>query len=77
MERIKLIWDFRSVDGLKISEHHVKHLNEYIEKEAIPNTSSGSEKISENHYIAFLETDKSMMIKLRDALKPHRGEKLI
>jgi hypothetical protein len=74
MERIKLIWDFRSPDAEKIASHHVKHLLEYISSKELANTSASHEKISELFWIAFIETDKVNMIDLRDNLKPHRGE---
>jgi len=74
MQRIKLIWDFRNNEAEKIAAHHVKHLNEYIVSENIKDTSAGFELITPNYYIAYLITDKSNMITLRDALKPHRGE---
>ena len=74
MERIKLIWDFRNIEAEKIAEHHVKHLEENIISKEIKNTSAHYEMITPNFWIAFLKTDKSMMIELRDALKPHRGE---
>ena len=74
MQRIKLIWDFRNTEAEKIAEHHVKHLNEYIASQKLEDTSSGFELVAPNYYIAYLLTDKSNMITLRDALKPHRGE---
>jgi hypothetical protein len=74
MQRIKLIWDFRSVDAETIANHHVNHLQEYIESKQLKNTLAGFEMKVENHWIAYLATDKSLMIELRDALKPHRGE---
>lgn len=73
---IKLIWDFRSVDGEKIAEHHVKHLNEYILSNNISNTEAEYSQVSTNHWIAYITTPKSNMIQLRDALKPQRGEVL-
>ena len=76
MERIKLIWDFRSPDAEKIASHHVKHLLEYISSKEIKSSTASHEIISEKHWIAFIETDKSNMIELRDNLKPHRGETL-
>lgn len=73
---IKLIWDFRSIDGEKIAEHHVKHLNEYIQANKITNSKAEHSLISPNHWIAFITTPKTNMIQLRDALKPQRGEVL-
>ena len=74
MERIKLIWDFRSQDAEKIASHHVKHLVEYITSKSIIDTNASFEKINDMHWTAFIETDKVNMIELRDNLKPHRGE---
>jgi hypothetical protein len=73
MERIKLIWDFRSPDAQIISSHHVKHLLEYISSKEMANTTASYEKISDMFWIAFIETDKANMTELRDNLKPHRG----
>ncbi len=74
MARIKLIWDFRNKDAEQIATHHVKHLEEYLSTKKIENSNAGVEMISEDHWIGFIETDKSRMIELRDALKPQRGQ---
>lgn len=74
MEMIKLIWDFRSLDGEKIAEHHVKHLSEYIKNKNLDNTSADFTQISDLHWVAYITTAKINMIQLRDDLKPHRGE---
>lgn len=71
--RIKLIWDFRGPDAMKIAEHHIIHLHEFAEKEALNNPLTGIESISDMHFVAYLVVDKSVMIAVRDALKPHRG----
>ena len=31
MRNLKLIWDFKGPDALKIAQHHEIHLKEYIE----------------------------------------------
>ncbi|NCT17600.1 MAG: hypothetical protein COZ75_00720 [Flavobacteriaceae bacterium CG_4_8_14_3_um_filter_34_10] len=72
-ERIKLIWDFRGPDAMKIAKHHAIHLHEFAEKEALNNPLTGVESISKMHFVAYLVVDKSVMIAVRDALKPHRG----
>jgi len=74
MEKIKLIWDFRSADALKIAEHHVKHINEFLKKESHTNEETGISPISELYCTAFLITTKDKMVLFRDKLKPHRGE---
>lgn len=75
MERqIKLIWDFRGTDALKTAEHQEIHLKEFIQIEQLPITITGFESKTEFHAIAFIVVNDDLMRKLRDVLKPHRGE---
>jgi hypothetical protein len=74
MELIKLIWDFRGPNASNIAEHHAKHLNEYIQSEKIPNSTTGTEAHSEMYHSAFMITERSRMQELRERLKPHRGQ---
>ncbi len=76
MERqIKLIWDFRGIDALKTAEHQEIHLKDFIQTEGLPITTiSGFEQINEFHAIAFIVVNDELMRKVRDVLKPHRGE---
>lgn len=74
MRKLKLIWDFRGPDALKIAEHHEKHLKEFI---VIQNTSlniTGFEQLNDMHSIAFMVVEENEMKPIRDALKPHRGQ---
>lgn len=72
--QIKLIWDFRGPAAAKTAEHHEIHLKEYITAEQLPVTITGFEVYGEFQAIAFMVVPESLMIQLRDALKPHRGE---
>jgi hypothetical protein len=72
--KIKLIWDFRGPAAAKTAEHHEKHLKEFIAMEAIDLNITGFQHINDMHSFAFMVTEESNMITLRDALKPHRGE---
>ena len=74
-ERIKLVWDFRGPDAEHFATHHEIHLKEYALAEQLQNTATESEELTEMHWIASLTVDRSDMIKVRDALKPHRGLK--
>lgn len=74
MTKLKLIWDFRGPDALKIAEHHVVHLKEYISMQKLELNITGFEQISELHAIAFMVVEESEMRPIRDALKPHRGQ---
>lgn len=72
-EKIKLIWDFRGQDALKIAQHHEIHLKEYIKKENLNLNITGFEPKNELHAIAFMVVTRTNMIVVRDALKPHRA----
>ncbi len=71
---IKLLWDFRGPDASEIARHHAVHLSEFIKKEKLPIEVSGHRSLSEVHAVAYLVVEESMMIQIRDALRPHRGE---
>lgn len=72
--KIKLIWDFRGPVSSKTAEHHEIHLKEFIEAEKLPLNITGFEIYNEMHAIAFMVVTDDIMIPVRDALKPHRGE---
>lgn len=74
MRNLKLIWDFKGPDALKIAQHHEIHLKEYIQQERLPITITGTETINEIHCITFLVVSEDLMKPIRDALKPHRGQ---
>ncbi|MEP1487202.1 MAG: hypothetical protein ABJL44_05555 [Algibacter sp.] len=74
MRQLKLIWDFRGPDALKIAEHHEIHLKEYIQIEKIDLNITGFEALNDVHAIAFLVVNETDMKPIRDALKPHRGQ---
>ena len=72
--KIKLIWDFRGPNSLKIAEHHCIHLKEYAEMEKLHFYEIESTVISEMYTIAFIIIDEKDMDVSREALKPHRGQ---
>jgi len=72
--KIKLIWDFKGPDAQRIAEHHAKHLEEYVALERLELKTVGHLQLSEVHSYAFLVVPENQMIKMRDALKPHRAE---
>lgn len=71
---IKLIWDFKGDEAEKTAEHHTIHLKEFSIKEKLILSDVGVEKISEYHFIAFLNVMESEVYTVRDALIPHRAE---
>ena len=74
MKRIKLIWDFRGMDGHQTALHHEIHLNEFAEREELKNTKCGVEQINDIYSFAYMLVEENDMLKVRDALIPQRGE---
>jgi len=74
MRQLKLIWDFRGPDALKIAEHHEIHLKEFITIEKTNLNITGFNAITDLHAIAFMVVNEAEMKPIRDALKPHRGQ---
>ncbi len=72
--KIKLLWDFRGPDAREIARHHAIHLADFIKKEGLSLDISGHQDLSEMHSIAYMVVEEPMMIQIRDALLPHRGE---
>jgi len=72
--KIKLIWDFRSVDALQIATNHSQDVRNFALKNKIQSYDLGTAELSEYHCISFVVIDESNMILLRDALKPQRAE---
>ncbi|WP_375237908.1 hypothetical protein [Aurantibacter sp.] len=74
MKKIKLIWDFRGADALKIAEHHVIHLKEYITIKKTNINITGFTALTDHHAIAYMVVTELEMKLIRDTLKPHRGQ---
>lgn len=72
--RIKLLWDFRGPAAKETAKHHAIHLKDFVIKEALALDIVGSSDLNEFHSVAFMVVEESMMIQIRDALLPHRGE---
>ena len=74
MRKLKLIWDFRGPDALKIAEHHEVHLKQFITNQHFKITITGFEALNNMHAVAFMVVDEIDLQPIRDALKPHRGQ---
>ena len=72
-KKIKLIWQFSGMDALKIADHHLVHLNEYIFREGIDVIDRGTELINDFSSISFIIIDNSLVEKLRVTLKPNKA----
>jgi hypothetical protein len=73
MRKLKLIWDFRGPNALKIAEHHEIHLKEYIISQNLKSEITGFEALTNLHAVAFMVIEEQDLKPIREALKPHRG----
>lgn len=72
--QIKLLWDFFGPEARKTAEHHEQHLKEFAQRETLSLITSGIEQFAEEGFAAFMVVPESEMLRVRDALKPKRGE---
>ena len=72
-KKAQLIWNFNGQDGLKTAEHHLVHLKEFAQLEAVPILKSGINKTSPLSCEAFIVVEMEWVEKLRTQLKPNKG----
>ena len=77
MKKIKLIWDFRGINGQKTSIHQEKHLVEYFKLENKKLFKSGTETVSEIHSFAYTIINIDDLDEIKMRLKPHRAQNVI
>ena len=71
--RVKLVWKFFGVDSSRTAEHHLQHLNEYIQKEDIDVLERSTQLINDVSAISYIIVLDEFVEKLRRDLKPHQG----
>lgn len=72
-KKAQLIWNFNGQDGLKTAEHHLVHLKEFAQMEAVTILNSGINKTSPLSCEAFIVVEMKWVEKLRTQLKPNKG----
>ena len=72
-KKAQLIWIFNGQDGLKTAEHHLVHLKEFAQMEAVPILKSGINKSSPSSCEAYIIVEMEWVEKLRTQLKPNKG----
>lgn len=72
--KLKIIWDFRGINSLKIAEHHVIHLKEFARTEHLTIENICFKEVSDIHSIAYIITDEAVLHQIKHRLKPHRAE---
>lgn len=73
-QKLKLIWDFRGPEGERTARHHAIHLKEYMDRKGLELDIAGFQQLNEMHSIAYIVVYRSEMEKVRDSLKPQRGQ---
>ncbi len=74
MKKIKMIWDFRGPTAMQTAKHHEIHLTEYLQQKEIEYHLLKVHGLSEFKTEVWLVTDESFVVKIRQDLKPHRGQ---
>ena len=72
-KKAQLIWNFNGQDGLKTAEHHLVHLKEFAQMEAVPVLKSWVNKTSPLSCEAHIIVEMKWVEKLRTQLKPNKG----
>lgn len=72
-KKAQLIWNFNGQDGLKTAEHHLVHLKEFAQMEAVPILKYGVNKTSPLSCEAYIIVEMEWVEKLRTQLKPNKG----
>lgn len=72
-KKAQLIWNYNGQDGLKTAEHHLVHLKEFAQLEAVPILKSGINKTSPLSCEAYIIVEMEWVEKLRTQLKPNKG----
>ncbi|WP_435577787.1 hypothetical protein [Gilvibacter sp.] len=75
-EKARLLWDFRGPAAAQTAVHHVIHLNEFFEREPFSCYETGVLEQSPMWQAAFAIVDLNDAQKLREILKPHRGQRI-
>ena len=74
MRKLKLIWDFKGPDAELTAQHHLTHLKDYLQRHEIQEIATGMEKLNDKHHLCYVAVAETDMPKMRDELKPHRGQ---
>ena len=74
-DKIKFIWDFHGEEAEGTAKHHCIHLKEFIDNNNF-DANSATEKINHKHFIAYIIAPSDKLVVIRDALRPHRAQKI-
>jgi len=71
--KIRIIWDFHGNTAEGTARHHLRHLQEFMEKNNLALIDSGLSSSADFHHLAFITVNEVDVKIVRDALKPHRA----
>ncbi|UKN01875.1 hypothetical protein K6119_19310 [Paracrocinitomix mangrovi] len=71
--KIRLIWDFHGGDAEKTAQHHVRHLEEFMQREELECLRTTVLSNADYHFMACMTVNEKDVMILRDSLKPHRA----
>jgi hypothetical protein len=71
--KIRLIWDFHGADSKGTAEHHVKHLEQFMEREKLEMLRTAVFSNADIHHMACMTVNEKDVRVIRDTLKPHRA----
>lgn len=71
--KIRLVWDFRGLDGFKTAEHQLTHLIQFMKEEKIDFFDDKVEQVNNLHSICSITINESDLDFIKNRLKPHRG----
>ena len=72
-KKIKMVWNFSGLDAIKIANHHIIHLREYMVLNNITMLDEGTEKVNEYAANSYIIIDSKNLEKVKNDLKPHQG----
>ena len=70
---ITLIWDFHGGDAQGKAEHHVKHLEQFMQREGFEMIKGFIQSNADMHCMACMTIHEKDVFTLRDVLKPNRA----
>ena len=72
-KKIKIVWKFTGVDALKIADHHIIHVKEYMVSNDITMFEEGTEEVNDYAANSFIVIDSINLEKVKNDLKPHQA----
>jgi len=76
MANIKFVWEFFGPDSISLSKHHLTHLKEFFNLEAIDVIDCGFVGDQDNFSYTYVDLSETYLNFIRSKLKPHKAFKI-